>query len=80
MQIEIDNSITVQQPKHFKRGDSFPVLVNSYDQKRIFFSEYVSIIVGGMHTGLYVSGNRSVYDTRYTICVGESVTLTFTQD
>lgn len=69
---------------YFKKGDKFPVLtkavVNGKEQRRVFFSEHVSIIVDGTHAGQYVDNTRSVYDAHFSVCHNESVTLTFNQD
>lgn len=69
---------------NFKRGDKFPVLVkcncNGKEQRRIFFTECVSIIVDGSAVGAYVPDTCSVYHPQYIVCHDESVTLTLTQD
>lgn len=82
MKIEVS---PVQESRHFEKGDKFPVLVqHRTGTKRLFFSEFVSIITdGGDHpklNGKYVPDTLSVYDKEFTVCTGESVTLTFNQD
>lgn len=80
MHIEVQG-VQEQVKRNFKRGDVFPVIVvNELGQKRIFFNEFISVVLTGSVKGVYVPDTRSVYDSNFFVASGEEATITFKQD